>query len=92
MHNFLTTQIESYMGAIFISLLTVFFVSLMFVAKAHFNSDIALINAQQVQVKTISATERVLMRDWIKENNIKMPETVGYRYLYKKYPAKPWLK
>lgn len=92
MRNFLTTQIESYMGAIFIFLLTVFFVSLMFIARANFNSDIDFIDAQQVQVKTISATERILIQNWIKENNIKAPETAGYRHFYKKYPAKPWLK
>ena len=80
------------MGATFISLLTVFFIALIFIAMKNLDSDVAVINSEQVQVKTISATERVLIQNWIRENEIKIPEEVGYGYLIGKYPSRPWLK
>ena len=92
MRNFLTIEVESYMGALFIGLLAVFFVGLMFISLKNFNYDIAVITSDQAYVKTISATERVLIRSWIKDNHIEIPEEVGYRYLIKKYPSRPWLK
>lgn len=92
MRNFLTIEIESYVGAIFVTLLAVFFIGIMFVMLKNFDSDITVITSEQVQVRTISATERVLIQDWIKENNVKIPEEVGYRYLIEKYPSRPWLK
>jgi len=53
MRNFLTTQVESYLGVIFISLLTLFFIGLFFIAIKNFNSDLAIINSEQAQVRII---------------------------------------
>lgn len=92
MRNILTVQIESYVGAIFISLLAVFFIGLIFISIKNFDSDITIITAEQVQVKTISATERELIRNWLNDNKVEIPEEVGYRYLLQKYPSRPWLK
>jgi len=90
--NFLTIEIESYMGAIFIGLLAIFFIGFIFVAMKNLDSDIAIIASDHIEVKTISVTEREFIRNWIRENNIKIPEEVGYRYFLEKYPSRPWLK
>jgi len=90
--NFLTIEIESYVGAVFILLLSSFFVGFIFIAMKNLGSDVVVINSEQVQVKTISVTERVLIQNWLKENKVEIPEEVGYRYLIAKYPSKPWLK
>lgn len=92
MRNILTVHIESWVGAIFISLLALFFIGLIFISIKNFNTDVTIITSEQAQVKTISATERELIRNWIKESNIEIPEEVGYRYLIEKYPSRPWLK
>jgi len=92
MKNFLTTEIESYMGAIFIGLLSAFFIGFIFIVMKNMDSDIAIIISEHVEVKTISAIERESIRNWIRENNIEIPEEVGYRYLIGKYPSRPWLK
>ena len=80
------------MGAIFISLLSAFFIGLLFISVKNFGSDITIISSDQTQVKTISSTERFLIQNWINENKIKIPEEVGYKYLIEEYPSRPWLK
>ena len=90
--NQLTAQIESRLGAFYISLLGLFFIGLIFIALKNFNSDLLIINSQSAQVKTISTTERYLIDGWIKENQIEVPEGKGYRYVIQQYPSKPWLK
>lgn len=92
MRNLLTIQIESYMGAAFVALLAAFFAGLILISIKNFGSEIAILASEQVQVKTISATERVLLQNWIKENDIKIPPKEGYKYLVGKYPSRPWLK
>ena len=90
--NPLTQQVESRLGAVYISLLGLFFVGLIFIALKNFNSDSIILNSQTAQVKTISSTERDLINAWIQENNIKVPEGKGYRYIIQRYPSKPWIK
>ncbi|HEY4474921.1 MAG TPA: hypothetical protein VJC06_03300 [Candidatus Paceibacterota bacterium] len=92
MNNPLTNQVESRLGAFYISLLSMFFVGLIFIALENFNSDLIILDSQSAQVKTISNTERYLINIWIKENNVKVPEGKGYRYLIQRYPSKPWFK
>jgi len=53
MRNFLTIEIESYLGAIFISLFALFFIGLMFIAMKNFDSDLIVINSDQAQIRTI---------------------------------------
>lgn len=90
--NFLTIKIESYMGAIFISLLAAFFIGLIFISVKNFGSDVSVINSEQVRIKTVSTAERVLIQNWIKENDVEIPEGVWYKYLLERYPSRPWLK
>lgn len=52
MRNFLTVQIESYMGAVFVALLGAFFIGIIFIAIKNLNSDLTVINAEQAQVRT----------------------------------------
>jgi hypothetical protein len=92
MNNPLTIQVESRLGATFIFLLAMFFVGLIFIALKNFNSDSIVLESQTSQIKTISNTERYLIGEWIKENQIEVPEGKGYRYVVKQYPSKPWLK
>ena len=92
MRNPLTLQIESRLGAAYISLLGMFFIGLIFIALKNFNSDLIILDSQSAQVKTISNTERYLINNWIKENQIEIPEGKGYRYTIQQYPSKPWFK
>ncbi len=90
--NPLTIQVESRLGAVYISLLGLFFVGLIFIALKNFNSDSIILNSQTAQLKTISSTERYLIDGWLKENQIKVPKGKGYRYIIQQYPYKPWFK
>ena len=92
MINPLTQQVESRLGAVYISLLGLFFVGLIFIALENFNSDSIILDSQIAQVKTISNTERYLINTWIKENQIEVPKNKGYRYVIQQYPSKPWFK
>lgn len=88
----LTTQVESRLGAAYITLLSLFFVGLIFIALENFSSDVMVLEASQTRIKTISTTERKLIENWVSENNIEIPEGEGFRYLTKKYPDKPWIR
>ena len=88
----LTVQVESQLGAFYISLLGMFFVGLIFIALKNFNSDSIILDSQTAQVKTISTTERYLINVWLKENQIEVPKGKGYRYIIQQYPSKPWFK
>lgn len=92
MKNPLTVQIESRLGAAYVSLLGMFFVGLIFIALKNFDSDSIILDSQSAQVKTISTVERYLINVWIKENLIEVPKGKGYRYLIKQYPSRPWFK
>ena len=90
--NPLTTQVESRLGATYITLLALFFIGLIFIALKNFNTDVVALEADQTRIKTISSTERKLIEGWVSENDIKIPEGEGYRYLIRKYPNKPWIR
>lgn len=92
MSNPLTMQVESRLGAVYISSLGIFFVGLIFVALKNFESDSIILNSETVQVKTISNTERDLINNWIQDNQITIPKDRGYRYVIQQYPSKPWFK
>lgn len=79
------------MGAVLIVSLALFFIGFIFIALDKFNSDVTIINAGSGQVKTISATERTLIRNWMTENHIEIPEDVGFNYVVDQYPDRPWL-
>jgi hypothetical protein len=90
--NPLTVQVESRLGAVYISLLGLFFVGLIFIALKNFESDSLVLNSQSAQVKTVSNTERDLINIWIQENQIEVPKGEGYRYVIQQYPSKPWFR
>jgi len=90
--NVLTNQIESKMGVMFILLFVAFLVGFLFVVIKNFNSDALAMDSNQTEIRTISSTERELIAQWLKDNNITLPEGQGYRYIERQYPDKPWLK
>lgn len=92
MNNPFTVQVESRLGALYISLLGIFFVGLIFIALKNFESDSIILNSETVQVKTISSTERDLINNWIQDNQIEIPKGKGYKYIIQQYPSKPWFR
>jgi hypothetical protein len=90
--NPLTIQVESKLGALFISLFAAFMIGFLFIVIKNFNSDAIAMDSSQTQIKTMSSTERQLIAHWLTDNNITLPEGEGYRYVERKYPDKPWLK
>ena len=91
MRNFLTFQIESWIGAVFVISLAGFFIGFLFISMKNFDSDISLLDVSQSSIKGISQTERILIKNWVDTNNVQVPEGKGFRYLINKYPSKPWL-
>ena len=93
MKNPLTFHVESSLGAVFISLLAMFFIGLMLVAVKNFESDLDIMSTTNTNtsIKTASPTELAMVREWVATNNIELKEGQGYRYLLRKYPSRPWL-
>lgn len=91
--NPLTFRVESSLGAVFISLLSMFFIGLLFIFIKNFNTDIDIMSGTlgNRSINKISQTEVFLMQAWIVDNNVNIPEGSGYRYLVRKYPERPWL-
>jgi len=84
-------QIESRMGALFISLLAIFFAGILFVAIKNYDSDQIVLDASVAQVKAMSSTERQLIAQWAQGNDVLIPDGKGYRYFVQQYPDRPWL-
>ena len=93
MKNPLTSNVESSLGAVFISLLTFFFIGLVFIAIKNFNSDIDVMAATDSnnKVSIVSQSERTLIQQWIEANGVQLPAGTGYKYILRKYPGRPWL-
>lgn len=89
--NVMTGRVESGMGALFIVIFAGFFIGFLFLAIKNFESDSIVLDASQTQVVTMSSTERQLIAQWIKDNNIAVPQGKGYSYLEHQYPDRPWL-
>lgn len=91
--NPLTYRVESSLGAVFICLLSLFFIGLLFIAVKNFETDVDIMTTTGTGIKTlkISGEETVLIKDWISRNNVIIPSGSGYRYLLRKYPDRPWL-
>lgn len=79
------------MGAMFVLLLSGFLFGFLYIAVRNFNSDLEIIGAGAAEVRGISATQRQLIDRWVSENDIRIPEGQGYRWLLRTYPSKPWL-
>lgn len=93
MKNPLTFRVESSLGAVFISLLALFFIGLIFIAIKNFNSDIDIMNGtyDNSRIIRVSQTEQILIQAWVHDNNIDVPDGLSYKYLLRKYPGRPWL-
>ena len=91
MKNFLTFRIESVLGGIFVLAIAGFFVGYMYVSVENFNTDVSLMDSNNVQLKSVNETERGLIDLWVRENNVIIPPDLGYRYLIREFPNKPWL-
>lgn len=91
MTNPLTMQVESWMGAVFVSLTAIFMAGIIFVAIKNYDSDQIVLDASVAQVKSMSSTERQLIAQWVNGNNITIPDGKGYRYLVQQYPNRSWL-
>lgn len=93
MKNPFTFQIESYLGAGFVLLFSLFCVGLILISVKNFSSDIEVMDAQQIGqggIHTFSQTERFQMDTWMQENNVQFPDGEGYRWLERTYPSHPW--
>lgn len=91
MKNPLSLKVESLLGSIFVLTLSAFFVGLMLIAVKNFNSDNEILGMSNSKIRLISIQERKLIDEWLVRNNIGLSaQEVGYRYIVRKYPAKPW--
>ena len=92
MRNPLTFCIESWLGSVFVLAFSAFLVGWFFIAMKNFDSEMQILVSPNVKLKTISPEEKILIEEWIKKTNPGLSaQEVGYRYLIKKYPDKPWL-
>ncbi|MBI4160678.1 MAG: hypothetical protein HY506_02110 [Candidatus Yanofskybacteria bacterium] len=91
MKNFLTVRVESWLGSVFIIALSAFFVGLFFTATKNFGSDMEILNSDNAKLRTVSSQERNLIDEWLARNNAGFSvEELGYRFIVKKFPDKPW--
>jgi hypothetical protein len=93
MRNPLTFRVESSLGAVFISLLSLFFIGILFISMKNLDSDLSVLTSttSEVKVRNIAQSEVILIQEWVAVNKIVIPEGSGYRYLLRKYPSRPWL-
>lgn len=91
MKNPLTLKIESWIGMAFVLLFSAFLIGLLLIAVKNFNSDSEILGSTSVKLKTVSPEERLLIDQWLQRDNIGISAAeVGYRYIVKKFPNKPW--
>ena len=94
MKNLLTFRIESWVGSVIVLVFSAFLLGIFVVAVKNFSFDTEILAASDagLKFKTISAEEKVLIDGWLAKTNTSISvQDVGYRYLIKKYPDKPWL-
>lgn len=92
MRNFLTFKIESVLGAVFIVAFAGFFIGLFFIFMRNYDSDLSTANSVSSVAFYGLPQERILVKEWIKQNNIRdVPAgPTRMRYLINKYPDRPW--
>ena len=74
-------------------IVAVFLVGIFIIAVKNFGTDAEILSssANGVRIRTVSAQEKVLIDSWLAKSNVGISaEDVGYRYIIKKYPDKPW--
>lgn len=93
MRNPLTFNVESWVGSVLVLAFSAFMLGIFFIAVKNFGSDADVLAASDsgLKLKTVSAEEKALIDGWVKKtNNSLSVEDVGYRYIIKQYPDKPW--
>ena len=93
MRNPLTFQIESWVGSVIVLIFSAFLIGVVVIAVKNFDSDAEVLFSTSTKLKTVSYEERTLIDTWIAREapGISVKE-VGYRYVIKQYPDKPWLE
>jgi hypothetical protein len=92
MKNPLTFKVETWLGSVFILLISAFLVGWLLIAVKNFNSDTEILNSSGAKLKIVSPEEKSLIDQWLRQDNIGISATeVGYRYIIKQFPDKPWL-
>ncbi len=94
MKNPLTVTIESSMAAIMVLLFSVFLIGLLLVAVKNFNTETEVLSAQDYNIlRTVSPQERSLINEWLESSDVGLSvEDVGYRFIIKNFPDKPWTR
>lgn len=92
MKNPLTLKVESWLGSFIVLLISAFLVGWFLIAVRNFGSDSEALNSSTFELKTVSPEERLLIDQWLRQNNI--GDSAGganYRYIIRQFPDKPWL-
>lgn len=91
MKNPLVVRVESWVGSIIILVFSAFLVGLFMIAVKNFGSDAEILSSSGNNLRTVSAEERMLIDDWLVKSDPGLSvKEVGYRYLIRKFPDKPW--
>lgn len=82
------------MAAIMVLLFSIFLIGLLMIAIKNFNTETEILGAQDQNIlKTVSPQERSLINEWLSGSDTGLSvEDVGYRYIIKNFPDKPWAK
>jgi len=92
MRNPLALKVESRVGMVLVFLFSAFLVGFFLIAVKNLGSDTDILNATGTSLKIVSPEERLLIDQWLKQENIGLSvKEVGYRYIIQKFPDKPWL-
>jgi len=93
LRNPLTFQVESWVGSLLVLAFAVFLVGIFFVALKNFNSEAEILASPSgVNFKKISLEEKKLIDNWLNKTKPDITvNDVGYRYIIKTYPEKPWV-
>ncbi|MEK7125108.1 MAG: hypothetical protein AAB864_01805 [Patescibacteria group bacterium] len=91
MENPLTFKVESYLGIGFLALFSGFLIAFFFIAVKNLHSELDILEATQVEVRTPLTVQRELIQRWMETNHIELPKGQSYRHLLQMYPDRPWL-
>ena len=92
MKNPLTFRIESWLGSVIVLVVSAFLVGWFLIAVKNFSSETEILNSSGAKLKIVSPEEKSLIDQWLQQDNVGISASeVGYRYIVKKFPDKPWL-
>lgn len=95
MKNPLTLKVESWVGSAIVLIFSIFLVGIFILAVKNFGSDteILAVSDTKMKIRTISEEEKTLIDSWLvkKDTGVSVKE-VGYRFIVKRYPDRPWLE